>query len=511
MAEIISSNKTIAKNTVIIYTRLFVTIVVGLLSSRYVLLALGASDFGLYNVVGSIIALYAFISSSLSSTTVRFLNYELGKEDGNINRMFNICNVLHISMALIILLLSETVGVWYINNYLNVAPGKEADAMFVFQISIIVSCFGIMNVPYQSLYNVHEKFLFPALLDVFVTLLKFAFVLLLVFFFKNNIRFYAVSMSLLTLVYFVVYHIYVYREWPEIIKWSFVKEWKAYREVVRYNNYTILQTLSTTARNQGSNILVNLFFGTIVNAAFAVANTLQNYVVMFMGTLDSASAPQITQNIASGNMKRASYLTNTICRMVFLMCEAIILPLYVEMDFILKLWLKTPPENTTIFCRLILLIALVAATSGGMFQFINASGKVKWFRISVSVCFLSCLPLGYFAFKMGFPSYSILVLFIISDILNRLIFLILMRVVLRYDVKTFLLEAYLRPFVIFIIMSAFVWFYPSLSIQSSFMHFVGLIGSFILSILLVYAIGLKQQERTKILDVIAKRVHSLGK
>ena len=115
MAEIISSNKTIAKNTVIIYTRLFVTIVVGLLSSRYVLLALGASDFGLYNVVGSIIALYAFISSSLSSTTVRFLNYELGKEDGNINRRFNICNVLHISMALILLLLSVTVGVWYIN------------------------------------------------------------------------------------------------------------------------------------------------------------------------------------------------------------------------------------------------------------------------------------------------------------------------------------------------------------------------------------------------------------
>ena len=152
------SNKRIAVNTIIVYIRLFVTMIVGLFSSRYVLMALGVSDYGLYNVVGSVIGMYAFVASSLGGATIRFMNFEMGKKDGDVNRIFNICNVLHISMAVIILIISETFGIWYILNHLNVAPGKLGDAMFVFQVSITVSCIGIINVPYSSLYNVHEKF-----------------------------------------------------------------------------------------------------------------------------------------------------------------------------------------------------------------------------------------------------------------------------------------------------------------------------------------------------------------
>ena len=151
-----TSNKTIAINTIVVYASLFITTIIGLITSRYVLQVLGVSDFGLYNVVGGVIALFSVISGSLSTTTIRFLNVEIGKKDGNPNRIFNICNVVHICFALILLALAETIGVFYINNYLNVEPGKEADAMFVFQVSTVVACLGLINVPYQSTFIAKE-------------------------------------------------------------------------------------------------------------------------------------------------------------------------------------------------------------------------------------------------------------------------------------------------------------------------------------------------------------------
>ena len=233
--------------------------IVGLFTSRYVLLALGVSDYGLYNVVGSVIGLYSFISSSLSSTTVRFMNYEKGKKNGNMNRMFNICNALHICMALLILVISESFGVWYIENYLNVAPGKLDDAMFVFQVSIIVSCIGIINVPYSSLYNVHEKFLFPAMLDIFYTFLRLGLVIVLIYYKGNALRFYAVMMSLTTLSNFIIYHYLAYRNWHNIVRWKFVQGWRNYKDVVSYSNYNIFETMAMTARSTGSNLLISVY------------------------------------------------------------------------------------------------------------------------------------------------------------------------------------------------------------------------------------------------------------
>ena len=161
-----TSNKKIALNTIVVYVRIFITMVIGLLTSRFVLQALGASDFGLYNVVGGVIAMLSFISSSLAASTTRFLNYEMGKPDGNTNRVFNVSLLIHAAFMLIILVLAETIGVFYILEYLNVEPGKEADSMFVYQVSTIVACIGLFNIPYQSLFIAHEKFTAIAIIDI---------------------------------------------------------------------------------------------------------------------------------------------------------------------------------------------------------------------------------------------------------------------------------------------------------------------------------------------------------
>ena len=176
------NNKRIAKNTLIVYVRLFIVTIVGLMTSRFVLQALGVSDYGLYNVVGGVIALFAVIAGSMSSTTIRFLNIEIGKPDGDPNKIFNICQITHIAFAVLVLILAETVGLFYIYNYLNVAPGKEADAMFVFQVSTIVACIGIVNVPYQSVFIAKEKFTHIAIIDILNSLIKLGLIIMLLYY-----------------------------------------------------------------------------------------------------------------------------------------------------------------------------------------------------------------------------------------------------------------------------------------------------------------------------------------
>jgi len=297
------ANIRIAKNTIIVYIRIFVTIIVGLITSRLVLKALGVDDYGLYNVVGSVVAMFGFITGALSGTTQRFINFEMGKPDGNPGKMFNICNVLHIGCAVVLLILIETIGLIYIHNWLNVAPGKETDAMFVFQVSTIVACIGIMNIPYQSLFLANEKFLSVAIIDIVLNLVKLGLVFCLLFYKGNVLRLYAIFMSVSTFASFIVYHLLCRKYWPDIVKWRPVKNKSEYKEALSFNNWNLLSSAALLARSQGSNMLINFFFGTAVNAAYGIANTVLNYINKFIGNFDFAAAPQITQNLSAGGQR----------------------------------------------------------------------------------------------------------------------------------------------------------------------------------------------------------------
>ena len=308
-------NKRIAINTIIIYIRLAVVTIVSLLTTRYVLEILGQADYGLFNVVGSIITMLNCISTAMYTTTRRFINIEMGKPDGNLNKIFNISLVLHIGFALFILLICESIGVWYINNYLNVVPEKIADAHFIFQITTIVSCIGIINVPFQSLIEAFEKFWQTAVVDIINTLLKLLIVFILILYTGNNVlRLYAVMLSSLTFFSFCIYQIACFKQWKNIVRFKFYKDRKLYKEILIFNNYTALGAFSFLGRTQGSTILINYFFGTIVNASFAIAFQIQNFVQMFTGNLSTASAPQITQNYSSGNISEAINLCSKMNR-----------------------------------------------------------------------------------------------------------------------------------------------------------------------------------------------------
>lgn len=492
----------IAKNTVIIYIRMIVTILVGLVTSRLVLQALGASDVGIYSAVGSAVALVSIISGALSATTVRFMNIEMGRPDGNLNRMFNVCHTVHLTGAALIFLILETVGIWYIRTRLNVPAGKEGDAMFVFQVSTLVACLNIANVPFQSLFNVHEKFGTIALVDIFNTLVKLLLVLALCFFWQESpsgLRIYALMMSAATWISFLFYHAMSVKNWREIVRWNFVKEKSAYRGVLSFSSYNLLFSSAMIARAQGSNMLINAFFSTTVNAAYFYAYTLQNYVMNFVSNFDAAAAPQLTQSIGAGEREQGEQLSRRVCRVCLLLFLLLFFPLWSELEFLLRLWLgSNMPPDTLMMSRWSLLVAAVSVSSAGLVQLINAYGRIKWYKIEISALFLLCLPAGYLLYRLGYPAYAILICFVVADIINRLIQFILLRVQFRFNVLWFIRGAYLRPAAIASLMCIYLALYRRVPLSGPWMHVTGFACTFLVCAALVWWIGLSRVERKRL-------------
>lgn len=507
MADTSSSNKRIAKNTLFVYFRMFTTMAIGLYSSRIVLQVLGVSDFGIFNVVGGVLAMFTFITASLGGATSRFFNAEMGKPDGDLNRVFNVNLTLHIAFALLIFILAETIGLWYIYNKLVVPDGKFDDALFVYQISIITTCLGIINGPYGSLFSAHEKFGFLAWFDIANSIFRFLCILSLLYLPGDSLRYYAVIMSLTTVNTFLVFHWLAHRKWPDIIRLHFIKGWNHYTEILSFSWWNLLATASTMARSSGSDLLLNAFFGTVVNGAYAIGRSVNNYVSAIAANFDIASGPQIIQSYSAGNMERCVYLVNKLGRFSLLLFELAFFPLFIELGLILQLWLGKVPEGALTFCQINLIIGGVATSCGGIAQLISASGKIKWFKIELSFFFLSCIPIGYVMFKNGYSQYSLLVLFIFADIVQRTIQLILMRYILKFDSLRFVREAYLRPVLIAFFMTLFLWGYSFLHIENIIIRLTAILVCLLVTSLLVYTIGLTSREKRKVTEKILVYLH----
>ena len=501
-----SANQRIAHNTLYMYIRLISTMVIGLYVSRLAIALLGVSDYGLFSVVGGVLAMFTFVSSSLASATSRFFNIEMGKKDGDVNASFNINLVLHVAMAAIVLVLAETIGLWYIYNHLNVEPGKLGDAVFVYQVSILTACLGIVNTPYQSLLTAHEKFGFLAMVDIANSLLRLLCVLGLTLLPSAGLRLYSLIFALTTVITFIAYHYMAFLGWRDIIRPRLVTGWRRYREVLVFNNWNLLATMAYMANSSGVDLLLNAFFGTPMNGAFAVSKTVKTSIMNFTGSFDNASAPQIIQSYAAGDRERYMYLCNKLGRINILMFELMCFPLLVELHFVLQLWLGKVPAGAYELTFLSIIQGGIALTCGGIYNLINATGRIKWFKINVSFFFLACLPVGYWMFSLGMPYYSILLLLIAADIVQRAIQLALMHRLLGFDSWQYAREAYLRPAAIAAIMAIFIYHRSLLDINTTAEHLLSIAATTVLTVALVYAVGLTKGERETVLKKIGIKI-----
>ncbi len=494
-------NKKIALNTFIIYIRLFITTIVSLLTTRIVLQILGVSDLGLYNVVGSLITMMNVVSIAMHTTTRRYINIEMGRKNGEPNKVFNVCLVLHIGFALLFFIIAETAGIWYIKNYLNVQVDKVNDAFFVFHISTLVACIGLINVPYQALLEAFEKFVQVAMVDIFNVCIKLVAVIILMYYDGNTLRFYALSMCLITFSSFILYHILCYKQYPWIVglKWYWDK--KLYREILEFNNYTALGATAWLGRTQGASILINYFFGTVVNGAFAIAYQIQNFVQMFIGNLGVASAPQITKSFGRGDKEHAIKLCSQINRYTILIMITIFFPLYIELDNILELWLGEIPKGSLVLCQWILIFALLNSFSASIPTLIHATGKIKWFQLIGSFFELVMLPISFILFKIGFPPVSLIIVLCVCSFSYRFLSLWMMKLLIDFNTKKFIFESYLPPIRVIALMVGWTLIYKSFYLNNDIIFYAGILFTGILSLVLVYFFGITFKERLRLLFV----------
>ena len=500
------SNNRIAINTVIVYARLFITTLIGLFTTRYILQALGESDYGLYSVLGGILAMLNILSLAMYTTTRRFINVEMGKPNGNLNKIFNISLLLHILFGLLTFVLAEVIGVYYITHYLNVDPGKLEDAYFVFHISTIVAVLGLINVPYQGLLNAYEKFGSIAIIEIIASLLKIPLIICLVRYQGNVLRFYAIGICVISVVTFLYYQIVAYRKFHDIVRFKIYRDKTLYKRILSYNNYNAIGALAYMGRGQGANLIVNYFFGTIVNAAFAIAYIIENYTIQLVDCIGQPFSPQITQNWAGGNMERCLKLVENCCRYSLLVCLVSVFPLIVNMELILKIWIGTPPEGTVLLARLILISVLVRifCTSGNR-TILEASGKIKLLQIYMTIFTLLVLPIAFILYIIGYPAYVILVIFILSECAKSITLAYLIRKELGIDVKHLYRQTY--TFLIYMLPLLILggWGFMSIHHTSYWSQIAVALLSLIYVMLLAWILGINKQEQHMITDKIRAR------
>lgn len=498
-------NKKIAINTIIIYIRLFIVSIITLAVSRVVLDALGASSFGLYNVVGGLVLLLNMLNSSMASTTYRYLAFELGKSGiGNTNKVFNTSVAIHRYFALSIIVLGLPIGVFYINNYLNVPVSNLSDARFVLYLSIVAAAFNTLSIPFQGLLVAYEKFSISAIIDVFTNIFKVTIVLLFIYSDTNRIRLYSVLMLCYTLLAFISYFIYCYFHHKDVIRYYSYKDSRLFREMLSFSGWTMFGAAANVGKTQGSAIVLNFFFGTIINAAYAVANQVETFILMFSRTINSAAVPQTTKSFSVGDVDRSVMITAYISKYTFLMMTIIAFPILLETDFILGVWLKNVPEGATVFCQLIVLGGLVGCLGEGIPNLINASGKIKAYQVVVHLIMLSGIPISILLYLAGCSPYSITVVYCIINFINSFVKLLMLHRVISFNMLAFMKVSYLRIILTSIPLILFYFCYPQL--LDVFGNITGFIISLIYLFIILFSISLDSTERKKVIGYLKKKL-----
>ncbi len=498
-----NDNNLIFKNTIILYIRLIFTSLLGFLSSRFIINGLGAADYGLYSVVGSVVIMMAFLNTVMISTTYRYIAYEMGKGSvEGVNKVFNISLIIHIILALLILLLTETIGIFYVKNHLNVKPDKIFDAVFVLRFSTYLTVLNIFSIPFQGLITAQEKFSIKAIIEILRSSLNFIVALSIIYFAGNRLRLYSGLMALVSALISIILYIYCKRKFNKIIQWNLQKDKAKYKEMICFSGWIIFGAAASVGQKSLSALIINSFFGTILNAAYGIANTINGIINAFSGSLGQAVVPQITKSYSSGNNTRSVNLTAYISKYSTFMLLIISVPVLLETKFLITLWLgKVPPPYTIIMSQLVIVNSIVISLGGGLSSLVQATGKIKWFQIILSTTSLLSLPLAYILFKSGFPPYTIIFTFIFTGLINVVVRQILLKKIIGFNVKYFIKITYLKVF--YVIISVLPLFYISSLFDIGLMRFI--LSTFISTVVIVvviYFAGLDKIEKKIFKDAV---------
>lgn len=383
MATTSANNKRIAKNTLLLYIRMLFLMAVNLYTSRVVLNVLGVEDFGIYNVVGGVVAMFSMLSGSLSAAITRFITYELGTGDReSLKRIFSSAVTIQIGLAVLIILLAEAIGVWFLNIKMNIPDARIVAANWVFQFSILTFAINLISVPYNASIIAHERMSAFAYISILEAIGKLAIAFLIVVSPMDKLIFYAILMCAVALIVRFAYGIYCKRNFEECT-YHFIFDKDLLKRMFGFAGWNFIGATSAVLRDQGGNVVINLFCGPAVNAARGIAFQVNNAVSGFVTNFMTALNPQITKSYAAGDRDYMMTLIYQGARLSFYMLLLLSLPVLINTHYILELWLKTVPEHAVLFVQLVLVFAMSESISHPLITAMLATGKIRNYQLVV--------------------------------------------------------------------------------------------------------------------------------
>lgn len=501
-----SQNKQLAKNSLVMFARLIITSVIGLYGVRILLQELGVSDYGLFAIIGGVIALVNVLSTTLISTSNRFLAFEIGKGDVySTNTIFNSLFLLHLVFSFLFLVIIETLGVWYVVNKLNVDPSKVESALILLHCSALTVFLSTTVMPYEGLVTVKEKFTIRAALEILNSVLNLFLVLSLFFITNNKLITYAFGLVLVRLIITLCYFFYSRTNFLSVVRFRFVHDIHIYRMISGFFVWQLVYIMGNVISKQGSAIILNSFFGTAINAAYSVADKIHQFIFSFVKNLNQVSVPQIIKSHSRGDSNRSLTLIYKLSKYTFFIILIISFPILLSIDYILQLWLGEYPDFTIWFVVLLTVAGLVSSLESGFDALIDATGKIRKTKIIFSLIFLTVLPVVYLLFLNGFKPYWVTILFILGEIIFMLFQLNILKKLTEFDIYLYFKETIIPVFLVSILILPQLLF--RFFENGSFLSFVFVsLISFMLTIFTIYFAGLDKSERTVITSKLSASI-----
>lgn len=507
MPDKIGNNKRVLKNTVYLYVRMLITVLVSLYTSRVVLQYLGVVDFGILNVVGAFISMFGFITSTMTNASTRFFSFALGKGDKeDLAATFKSTISIYVLLIVAILFVAETIGLWFVWNKLNIPPERHTSAMIVYQISLLTFCSGMLRIPYNSSIIAHERMNFYAYTSVIEVGLKLAIVFLLMLAPFDKLVFYNFMFFLVSLG-ITLWYAYFCRKFEEC-RFGLNRDKEKFKAIFSFAGWNFTSNMGDVAIDQGINILINLYFGPAINAARGIAFQIKGQVASFCTNFQIAAGPQITKYYAAGDYDNMAKLVLQSSKISFYLMFVVSLPAYVGMETVLQIWLKDVPEYTLIFSRLVLVNIVISSLAGTMRIAIQASGKIKRYVLALTAgkFFTFAMTLIAFKFFDASPEYSIYCT-IAYAVISIFIQCIHYQLITHNSIVLYLKKVIARAVFVVMVSVALVHFlYVRIYDSSNYLIMLILvIYSFAVGVVMCGMIGLDNQEREKVMLAIKKK------
>ncbi len=499
----------LAKNTMLLYMRMLVLMVVSLYTSRVILHALGETDFGIYNVVGGVVAAFSFISGSLSAAVSRFITFELGKNDmGRLKRVFAASVTIQLILALAVLALAETVGVWFLNTHMTIPDDRIHAANWVLNFSAIAFAVSLISTPYNAVIVAHERMSAFAYISLFEAFGKLAIAVLILYSSYDRLIVYSILVCVVAVTVRLLYGYYCKRHFAECV-FHLCWDRDILGKMFGFAGWNFIGASSSILRDQGGNILLNIFFGPSVNAARGIAVQVNTALMGFVTNFTMALNPQITKSYASGNHDYMMYLIYKGARFSFYMLLLLSLPVIVNTHYILVLWLRLVPEHTVAFVQLILLFALSECISSPLITAMLATGRIRNYQIAVGGLQMMNLPVSYVAIRLGFAPESVFVIALVISQCCLALRICFLRGMIRLSVLRFVRDVYVNILLVALCACVIPVLLTS-CLHESFVSFVALtVVCIVTTSLSILYIGMNRDERLGAL-VRCRRSLSVG-